>query len=201
MYGADKTQAICMRPEKNNKIRICFVPTLHLAATMIFNNTTQLIFGKISRSIIGPIFCHVRNTRPSCLDIFVIIGAPQKWKGASLAFINNPNINHFHNIAEVSVRIPLMSRDNEPTLCTMKYNMEIFFIVHFVEIKGKNDIKLISIIIHMMGHLSADRIPGTLNNTPVHIQSFETTIIPFKNKTNNQNRKKEQYERRPKRHR
>ena len=158
-----------MRPEKNNKTWICFVPTLHLAATMIFNNTTQLLFGKIRRSNIGAIFCHVRKTRARDLDILTIIGAPQKWKGASLAFNNNPNINHFHIIVDLSVRIPLMSRDNDPTLCTRKYNMEIFFIDHCVEIKGKNDIKLISIIIHIMGHLSVERIPGTLNNTPVHI--------------------------------
>jgi len=51
--------------------------------------------------------------------------------------------------------------------------MEIFFIDHLLEIKGKKDIRLTSIIIQTVGQASEEIAPSVPKMTPVHIdESF-----------------------------
>ena len=56
---------------------------------------------------------------------------------------------------------------------------------------GRNAIRLTSIINHIAGHLSVDRIPVAPKITPVHIKPVESPIIPFVDQTDQQNDEEE----------
>jgi len=118
----------------------------------------------------GISFCHVKNVNPRTIVILQIIAPPQKCNGANLAFNNSPNSNPNPKITLQSYNKPPNNNASDPTLCTMKYNIQFFFILLLVPSNGRKDIRLVSNIIHTAGHDSDETAPKTLKNTPVHIK-------------------------------
>ena len=104
---------------------------------------------------------------------------PQKCRGARHDLRINPMPIHLMVKVLRSLTID-DRRASEPTLCTTKYIIAIFFLWIFIEIKGRNDIKFTSNINQMVGHVSDEMEPIVPINTPVHIYySFKTTVIEF----------------------
>ena len=118
--GADKIHLLCIKPEKNNNTSICFDPTLHVTATMIFIMTTNDIFGIINNKRTGANFCQVRKTNELKGVRLVTKGTPQKWNGARPVLRSNPIIVPLFKRALRSDRIPPSKIVNVPTLWTMK---------------------------------------------------------------------------------
>lgn len=169
--GVDKIHLMCIRPEKNNNTYNLFDPSLQNAEIRAFKNTRGTIqtFGVVVNiRNKGPIFCQVRNRKALALLRKVMKGAPQKCKGAILAFNNSPTVIHLRGYVKSANKTP-DNAVNEPILCTTKYIIADFFIDHFVEIITMNDIRLTSIISHTFGHPSAEIAPKVPSITPVHI--------------------------------
>ena len=118
----------------------------------------------------GISFCHVKNVNPRTIVILLIMAPPQKCKGANLAFNNNPKSTAITKITLQSYNKPPNKSDSDPTLCTMKYNRQFFFILPLFPSNGRKDIRLVSIIIHTAGQASEESAPITLKRTPVHIR-------------------------------
>lgn len=79
--GADITQLMCIRPEKNINTKMFLDPTPQLAATAILKIKTPFIKNlgvMVSIRNTGATFCQVRKKNELILDRFEMRAAPQK---------------------------------------------------------------------------------------------------------------------------
>ena len=156
-------------------------PIPHIEETTALQSSIQIRWFRLvvnNNRNNGATFCHVNNRNEVPFDKLTNTIGPQKWNGAKAAFMSKPIINHF-------ITIPLLSDPtlvniaNDPILCTMKYNIVIFFVLHFAVIAGKNDIRFSSIIIQIQGQVSDEIAPNVPNITPVHIKPLQPPVISF----------------------